>query len=121
MHNISFHSILLDKNEKNSPNSIISSIKITPSNLKRKKRKIIKIWKKLIISRRDIFKNLLKDIGINYNDLEKKYCLDCGNELEFIDFFYLNSSLGLGKIIELWENNIFQFICIKCSKPKKSK
>ncbi|MBY9007195.1 MAG: hypothetical protein KGD63_10605 [Candidatus Lokiarchaeota archaeon] len=108
-------SIILNKSYNNKLSPIISSIKIIPSNLKTKKKNIAKIWRNFINSKREAFISLLDDIGINFTDLEKRTCFYCGNKIDFIDFFYLNSSLGIGKVVEIWQNIMIQFYCNKCS------
>ena len=118
MLNIDLDSFIQNNSFSRKLETIISSIKITPSDLKKKKKNITRIWKKIITSKLDTFLNLLNNIGINYKDLNKRVCCYCGRKIDFINFFYLNSSLGLGKVVEIWQNNLIQFYCDNCDEKK---
>jgi len=114
MINYDQESLFKNKNYLKNVNSTITSIKIIPNDLKIKKGQITKIWNKFITAKRENLIRLLKDIGINFQDLNKRQCYYCKNELTFINFFKINSSLGLGKVLDIWQNNLVNFVCEKC-------
>ncbi len=114
MINIDLESIFQKKSNHNNFAHIIIPTQIVPCELKIIKKNITKIWKKFISSKRDNFITLLENIGIQYKDLNNRKCCYCEEKIDFIDFFYLNSSLGIGKVLEIWQNNLILFYCNKC-------
>lgn len=90
-------------------------IKLTPENLMNKKQTIAKIWNNFIEDNKNGFIHLLMHVGIDYSSLQKRVCPYCGRDITFMEFFQLNSPLGLGKAFNIWEDVKFKFPCKFCS------
>ncbi|MBD3193493.1 MAG: hypothetical protein GF317_00445 [Candidatus Lokiarchaeota archaeon] len=88
---------------------------IIPFNLGLKKKKINDIWNRFIIRNPKAFPALLKKIGIQIDYIKKRKCILCENRLTFLGFFQINASLGLGKALEIWQNDSIEFYCPECS------
>jgi len=92
------------------------SIQITPESLWNKQQEIVKIWKNFITKDENHFITLLENIGVNSKSLITRKCHICRREIRFSEFFKINSPLGIGKSINIWQNENIDFYCIDCGK-----
>ncbi|TFF85221.1 MAG: hypothetical protein EU518_01530 [Promethearchaeota archaeon] len=97
------------------PNKFLS-IQITPETLWNKQQEIVKIWKNFITKDESDFLVLLENIGVDSKSLITRQCHICGKEIRFSEFFKINSPLGIGKSINIWQNENINFYCMNCGK-----
>ena len=100
---------------EHNPNKLLS-IQITPESLWNDQKEIVKIWKNFITKDETHFLNLLENIGVNSKSLITRKCHICGKYIRFSEFFKINSPLGIGRSINIWQNENIDFYCLDCGK-----
>lgn len=112
---IEFEKSIKEKLQDQDIKKKLVNIHLVPKHLWEKKYNIAKIWENFIDKDKSGFEKLLKMVGIELSELRKRNCPYCGKKITFMDFFKLNSPLGLGRVFTAWNNKNLIFPCKKCS------
>ena len=97
------------------PNKLFS-IQITPESLWNEQKERVRIWQNFITNDENHFLALLENIGVDSKSLIRRKCPICGTKIRFSEFFKINSPLGIGKNLNIWQNENINFYCMKCGK-----